>query len=176
MVRHLHSGHHAGPKLDIDDCRVEKPEGRLLAHWAELAGRALVPSGWNRPEVIGAAMDVYHDARVASVDIEGRLVMALPVAAARRVVPVASNWISPVNFYGLPHLDRELAVPAMTAFLRKMAAPVILHSVPRDGALWEVLQSASAKFAVIESWERASLEITGSHEQWFEASFERKRR
>lgn len=158
------------------DCRRSLPEAELLAEWQALADGALAPAGLNRPELIGAAMAVHGGGEIAAVHHDGKLVMALPVAGVRRGVSILSNWTSPVNFHGLPHLDRELAVPAMTAFLRHAAVPVMLHSVPRDGALWEALQAASGHFAIVESWERASLDLAGAYEQWFEGNFERKRR
>ena len=69
-----------------------------------------------------------------------------------------------------------MAVPALTAFLRKVSQPVLLHSVPRNGPLWDALTAASGHVAILDQWERAGLEIAGSYENWFETNFERKRR
>lgn len=158
------------------DCTFADDAGAVSPEWRGLSERSLVPSGLNSPELIAPALRNMGGARLAVVREGEKLHMALPVAEHRFPLPYLGNWTSPVSFYGLPHLDADMAVPALTAFLRKVAQPVLLHSVPRNGPLWDALTAASGHVAILDQWERAGLEIAGSYENWFETNFERKRR
>jgi CelD/BcsL family acetyltransferase involved in cellulose biosynthesis len=102
--------------------------------------------------------------------------MVMPVTRQRFPVPVLANCATPVSTYGLPHLDLDMAVPALTAFLRQAEGPVILHSVPRSGPFWDAITAAAGHVAVLGQWQRAGLKLEGSFETWFETNFERKRR
>ena len=158
------------------DCSFTTDAAALAADWKVLAARSLVPSGLNSPELLLPALKGQENARLAVVRDHDGLRMVLPVVRRRFPLPVLANRTSPVAFYGLPHLDRDFAAPALSAFLRKAQAPVILHSVPRSGPLWEAITAAAGHVCVLNHWQRAGLQISGNFETWFETNFERKRR
>ncbi|MCB1378273.1 MAG: GNAT family N-acetyltransferase [Alphaproteobacteria bacterium] len=164
------------PNWTLMRCGLAGGIGDAAGEWQALAGRALVPSGFNRPEIIGPALKHVAGARLALVRDDQGLRLALPLCRRSYPLPIQCNWSSPVNFFGLPHLDADMAEPAMTALLRMIEVPLILHSVPLAGPFWDMLTASAGHFAVLDQWERAGLEITGTFEDWFEANFERKRR
>ena len=164
------------PNWTLMDCVFTADAESVAADWKALAARALVPSGLNSPELLAPAMARAGAAQLAVVRDAQGLRMVLPVIRQRWPWPVLSNWMSPVSFAGQPHLDPDLAVPALTAFLRAAGAPVILRSVPVSGPLWEAITAAAGHVAILDRWQRAGLEVSGNYANWFETSFERKRR
>ncbi len=158
------------------ECDLAAGTAAIGPEWQALTARALVPSGPNSPELMIPAFKTGGSARLAVVRDGDALRLALPLMARRFPLPFHANWSSPVNFHGGPHVDRDFAVPALTALLGELRQPLLLHSAVKDGALWEALAGAAGHMAVLETWERAVLRPSGTYGEWFEASFERKRR
>ena len=157
------------------ECNFAADPRPVANEWRDLAARALVPSGLNSPELVLPALTPDRGIRLATVRDAGGLRMVLPLAR-QRFPALLTGTTTPISFYGMPHLDAELAVPALTAFLRRSDRPVLLHSVPCGGPLWDALTAAAGHFAVIEQWQRAGLDLTGTYNDWFESNFDRKRR
>ncbi len=158
------------------DVSLSFPQPGLLPEWQELAARAIAPSGHNAPELMMPVVARHPRARLATVRDADGLQLAFPLVRHRRPLGYHASLVTPVNFHGLPHVGSATPVPALTAFVRKLDAPVLLHSVPVGGALWDALMASSAHSAVLAQWERAALRPQGRYEEWFEANFERKRR
>ena len=158
------------------DCALSAAPVAAGPDWQALTARSLVPSGLNSPELMLPAFKTDGSARLALVRDAEALRLALPVKQRRLPLPFHANWSSPINFYGLPHVDRDHAVPALSALLRQLRHPLLLHSVPRDGLLWEALLDAAGHMAVLGSWERAVLRPVGTFGDWLQSNFERKRR
>lgn len=158
------------------DISLSVPGPAAGADWQELASRALSPAGLNAPELLLPALWRQPGAMLATArDSEG-LQLALPVVRRRWPIRLHESLATPVSFYGLPHLGRHMAIPAVSALLNHLRTPLLLHSVPRDSDLWDVLARGSGHFAVIDNWERAALRPHGSFATWFDNNFDRKRR
>jgi CelD/BcsL family acetyltransferase involved in cellulose biosynthesis len=164
------------PNWTLLDCEILPGAVAIGPEWQILTHRSLVPSGHNVPELQIAALRQWPEARTATVrDGEG-LRLALSLVQRNFPVPIVENWSSPVSFYGMAHIDRDLAGPALACLLRKLDVPLMLHSVPVNGALWETVAAESGRLVVLDTWQRAVLRPGGTYAQWFETSFDRKRR
>lgn len=164
------------PNWTLMDCSFTAGADSAAAGWQALAARSVVPSGLNSPELILPALRRFEGGQLAVVRDHDAVRMVLPVARRRFPLPLLGNWTSPINFPVAPHLDADMAVPALTAFLRQAGQPVILQGVPHSGPFWDALTAAAGHIAILDQWQRAGLELTGSYAQWFERNFERKRR
>mgnify|MGYP006391742827 CR=1 FL=1 len=147
---------------------------RAEAATRHLATRGLSACGPNDPELVLASLR-HLGGDLALVQDSDGLRLSMPVVRRSLPLPLLGNRASPISTFGPPHLDADLAVPALTAFLRHVGAPVLIQSVPRDGAAWEAL-TAAGQVAEVERWHRAGLQVSGSFDAWFERNFERKRR
>ncbi len=164
------------PNFQLLTCTRHRDAQGLAAPWTALIARALVPSGLNSPEMLVPLLKHLPVAELATVEQGGELAFALPVRRRRWPVPFLTNWITPLTISGLPHVDANLAEPAITAFLRAAGQPVLLRSIPADGPFWSALTAAAPHLKVLNRWQRASLRISGTYADWFERNFDRKRR
>lgn len=145
--------------------------------WNDLAARALVPAGLNHRAIAEALLRAKPLRSELSLVRQGReLLFALLTARRSFPAPVITNWITPLSFMGLPHVDGTRPVPAIETFLAAADRPVVLRSIPADGPFWNSLQKAAGHFAILDRWERAALRFDGDFENWFASNFERKRR
>ena len=78
-----------------------------------------------------------------------------------------------LTFSGLPLVARADALAELLAATGARFA--LLKSVPASGPFWDTLVKAN-RHAVLKRWERAGLSPSGAFEDWYDASFERKRR
>lgn len=158
------------------DVRLSIPDAAIGSEWRELASRSLIASGHNAPELLLPAFKRYSRAILATVrDSEG-LQLALALTPRRLPLRFHASLSTPVNFHGLPHLGRYQAASAMLAMLHHLNQPVLLHSVPMDSAIWDVVTGAAAHVRVLNQWDRAVLRPKGTYANWFETNFEPKRR
>lgn len=164
------------PNWSLMNVSLTIPDDAIGGEWQDLARRSLVTSGHNAPELMIPALKVYPDAILATVHDSEGLQLALPLECRRNPFAFHASVSTPVSFYGLPHLGPYTAVPAMMALLRRLNRPVLLHSVPMDGAVWDVLAGSTPQVRILDSWERAVLRPDGGFASWFEANFDRKRR
>lgn len=158
------------------DVSLASPDSLIVPEWQDLARRALVPSGHNAPELVLPGLRARARARLATVRDHDGLQLAFPLLACHSPLPFHASLSTAVSFYGLPHLGRYAAVPALTALLRHLGEPVLLHGVPMDGVMWEALAASAPRLAVLSTAKRAVLRPQGSYAEWFESNFDRKRR
>ncbi|MGL4295426.1 MAG: GNAT family N-acetyltransferase [Aestuariivirga sp.] len=162
------------PNWTLMECRLVPGGLGAEAATRHLATRGLSACGPNDPELVLASLR-HLGGDLALVQDSDGLRLSMPVVRRSLPLPLLGNRASPISTFGPPHLDADLAVPALTAFLRHVGAPVLIQSVPRDGAAWEAL-TAAGQVAEVERWHRAGLQVSGSFDAWFERNFERKRR
>jgi hypothetical protein len=162
------------PNWTLMECRLVPGGTGAEAETRALAARGLAACGPNDPELVLASL-CHLGGDLALVEDSDGLRLSMPVVRRSLPLPLLGNRASPVFTFGPPHLDADLAVPALTAFLRHVAAPVLFQSVPCEGAVWDAL-AAAGQVAELGRWDRAALEVSGSFDSWFEHNFERKRR
>ena len=150
-------------------------EGILLP-WKRLVGQSLTPAGLNSPELILPLLKKLAGAELAVV-VQGReLLFALPIHKHTSFSGLVSNWITPLTVIGVPHLDREVPVAALTTFTNSLKHPLLLHAIKVNDSFWDHLVTRDAQFSVLRQWQRAVLRPRGTYEEWFEGNFDRKRR
>ncbi len=158
------------------DVRLSIPDVATGNDWRELAGRSLIASGHNAPELLLPAFKRRSNAILATVrDSEG-LQLALALSPRRLPLAFHASLSTPVNFYGLPHLGRYQAASAMLAMLRHLDQPLLLHAVPMDSAIWDVMAEAAGHVRILDQWDRAVLRPQGTYAGWLETTFDPKRR
>lgn len=164
------------PNWSLMNVSLTAPDDAIGQEWRDLANRSLVASGHNAPELMIPALKFYRRAILAAVHDSEGLQLALPLEPRFGAGRFHASVSTPVSFYALPHLGRYAAVPALMALLHRLGQPLLLHSVPMDSAVWDVMTSAATHVRVIDSWERAVLRPQGTFAGWFETNFDRKRR
>jgi CelD/BcsL family acetyltransferase involved in cellulose biosynthesis len=154
----------------------------LVADWADLAGRALVPSGAAEPGWLIPVFDSLGSAkggRIMTIRHGGRLTGLFPLG--RRTALLETNLMTPLTFTGVPLIDRDRWRAVFIAFLEAIGKrSMLFQEVPSDGLFWnmlsEVADTLNLPMAVLNQWERAAFVPEGTFEDWFERNFERKRR
>lgn len=158
------------------DCRLARPDAAIAEEWQLLATRSLAPSGNNLPELLLPALKTMPDTILAQVRDSSGLQLMMPLQQRRFPLSAYTAVTTPVSFHAIPHLDRDRGGAALKALLRRLDGPLLLQSVPTDGEVWKAIAEAAGHVAVLKNWERAMLRPMGSYAEWFDASFERKRR
>jgi CelD/BcsL family acetyltransferase involved in cellulose biosynthesis len=148
----------------------------LLPAWQQLVARSLVPAGLNSPELVIPLLKTMKGAELAAVQQGPDLLMALPIQKRKFPRGLLSNWITPLTVIGVPHIDRDIPAAVLQAFTGSLESPLMLHSVETDGAFWDYLSTRNTHFAVLDTWQRAALRLSGTFDAWFEGNFDRKRR
>ncbi len=148
---------------------LERLESLDHQAWLDLASRSLVPAGLARPELATAAFAQTPATRLAVVTRAGRLMAAMPVIGSRAATSHVSNS-------GMPLLDQTCGEAAFSVLLEQLQRPLVLTGIPATGPMWAAIQKASAHSTVLDSWERASLNVSGTYDDWFLRNFDRKRR
>ncbi len=149
---------------------------RILPSWQQLVGRSLVPAGLNSPELIIPLLQNMQGAELSVIQQGPDLLMALPIQKRKFPRGLLSNWITPLTTIGVPHIDRDIPAAVLQAFTSSLKSPLMLHSVETHGAFWDYLSTRNTHFAVLDTWQRAALRLSGTFEEWFERNFDRKRR
>ena len=148
----------------------------ILLPWKRLVGQSLTPAGLNSPELILPLLKKLAGAELAVV-VQGKdLLFALPINKRSSFSGLVSNWITPLTVIGVPHLDREFPVAALTTFTNSLKHPLLLHSINVNDRFWDYLITRDAQFSVLNKWERAVLRPKGTFEEWLDNNFDRKRR
>ena len=150
-------------------------EGILLP-WKRLVGQSLTPAGLNSPELILPLLKKISGAELAVV-VQGKdLLFALPINKRGSFSGLVSNWITPLTVIGVPHLDKEFPVAALTTFTNSLKHPLLLHSINVNSRFWDHLVTRDAQFSILNEWQRAVLRPKGTFEEWLDKNFDRKRR
>jgi CelD/BcsL family acetyltransferase involved in cellulose biosynthesis len=148
----------------------------ILPAWQQLVGRSLVPAGLNSPELVLPLLKNLEGAELAVVQQGPDLLMALPIEKKKFPRGLLSNWVTPLTVIGVPHIDRDVPAAALQSFTGSLTSPLMLHAVETQGAFWEYLSTRNVHFAVLDTWQRAALRLSGTFEEWFDKNFDRKRR
>ena len=148
----------------------------ILPAWKRLADHSLAPAGLNSPELILPLLRHLPGAELATVKQGNDLLFALPIKKWRSFPALSANWITPLTPVGEPHIDREFPEAALTAFINHQAHPLLLHSVAVNGSFWNCLVKQDAHLSVLNTWQRAALWPSGTHETWFNSNIGPKRR
>ena len=152
------------------------PDADIGSEWQGLVSRSLAASGHTAPELLLPAIKHHRRAILGAVrDGEG-LQLALPLISRRFPFRFHASLSTPVNFYGLPHLDRYQAVPAMMAMLRHLDEPLLLRALPMDSPVWDVVAGSATHVKILHQWDRAVLRPKGTYAHWFETNFKPRRR
>jgi CelD/BcsL family acetyltransferase involved in cellulose biosynthesis len=148
----------------------------IFLPWKRLVGQSLTPAGLNSPELVLPLLKKFPGAELAVVVQGNDLLFALPVKIRKSILGLVSNWITPLTVIGVPHLDREFPVAALTTFTNSLKQPLMLHAINVDSRFWDHLISRDLQFAVLNRWQRAVIRPKGTFADWFELNFDRKRR
>ena len=163
---------------------ISEPEDLrpILADWADLASRSLVPAGscepaWLMP--VFAYQGRPQGARIMTIRHGGRLTGLFPLG--RRAPLLETTLTTTLTFSGVPLIDRDRWRGVFTAFLEAIGKrSVLFREVPSDGPFWnmlsEVADTLNLPVGVLNQWERAAFVPDGTFADWFESNFERKRR
>ncbi len=150
-------------------------EGILLP-WKRLVGQSLTPAGLNSPELILPLLKKLSGAELAVV-VQGKdLLFALPIDRRGPFSGLVSSWITPLTVIGVPHLDREFPVAALTTFTNSLKHPLLLHAINVNDRFWDHLVTRDARFSILRQWQRAVLRPRGTFQEWFENNIDGKRR
>ncbi len=153
--------------LEADELASVLPECKALVQCA------LVPAGYQAPELIHPILARQPAAALATVRQGGRLAFA---CAAEHGKFFDRSLASPLIASGLPLVDVKDAVEILRAFLNSRSKPFLFTAVPADGAFYEALQKAGGHHFVLRHWRRAGLGLRGTYENWLADNFDHKRR
>jgi hypothetical protein len=163
-------------KMKAERVRDRGEIARLGHAWQRLAASSLEPSGLNAPELILPLLSRHRTGELLTVGQAGELFLALPVSKRKVPLPHHTNLVTPLTLMGLPHIDTDFGSEAVAGMLGALDAPLLLRSIPVEGSFFSTASREAPHFAVVESWSRAALDVTGAYDTWFEKNFERKRR
>ncbi len=164
------------PNGSLFDSRLEMPTPETMLRWQDLARRALAPAGHNAPEAVIPALALASGTRLLAANDASGLQAALPVTERRWPVRIYTNATTPLHFHSLPHLDAGVGRAVAGSLLRRLAAPLLLRSVPLENPVTDALIAGASHVAVLGEWERAALRPDGHFADWFESNFDRPRR
>lgn len=156
--------------------RSASPGSGVAQEWANLAGRAVVPSARNHPDVVIPTLEALPQASVFTVHDGSQILLAAPLGKLSRGLPLWSNLITPLTNGDAPHVDAEQGATALAALLGHLEAPLLLQGIPAEGDFWTALTASGARLKVLRRWQRAGLLISGSYDQWLSANVDTKRR
>ena len=129
--------------LKVEKIRADKTQDIAKA-WASLTKSSLEPAGFNSPEWLSAVVRTVANAKVITVADGPDLLMALLGVEKRTHFKSAS---SPLLASGLPHISKNSASSALTAFLNAHPKPILLREIPADGSFVDTLKRNAAHFA-----------------------------
>lgn len=145
----------------------------LGADWQSLSENTLQPAGYNAPELILPLLRNLGGASLATVRHGPDLHLAMPILNKRMFL---KSWETPLTASGLPHLAEGLAENALLSFINAQSKPILFKAIPTEGKFFETLKRQSARFHILEQWQRAGLRLAGSFEDWLQSNFDQKRR
>ena len=147
----------------------EKASG-LAAAWTSLSTRSADAAPSSGPELV---LPFLGSANIASVYAKDQLLLAMPL---ERHALFDQSHGSPITNSGICHADRLNGQAAVSFLLTKRGRPLVLRAIPVQSQFFAMFETAAAHVAVLQSWQRACLLISGDFESWREGSFDAKRR
>ena len=129
--------------------------------------------------------DKYFGTEPQLIHVNGELTGRFPVWLSkwRYGLPlrVLLSWQTPLTFAGTPYLREDHVDETLAAFLTQDGPSAFLfNAIPVTGPFWDnlvrIADQLDAPIQLVNEWQRAALQPSGSFNDWFENNFERKRR
>jgi CelD/BcsL family acetyltransferase involved in cellulose biosynthesis len=147
----------------------EKSPG-LNAAWVDLGKRSADDAPASAQELV---MPFLGNAHVAGVYAQDQMLLAVPLEHHRLF---DQSHGSPITNCGTCRADRLHGQAAVSFLLEKRGRPILLRAIPVQSQFFGMIESAATYKTVLQSWQRACLEVTGHFEDWLEGSFDARRR
>lgn len=166
----------------------------LVPAWNSLAERAIFPAlqtgaawtgGMMQAPPSGARAPVLLASRAAHGELTGLASMQRSGPSPTCPLPILRSWDAPMMFSGTPLIDARApddAVLQMLTAAREThgARALLFRRIETDSPLREVFATVAGDhglpLASLEPRDCAGLKIASTFEEWFDASFPRKRR
>ncbi len=158
------------PTQDLRYVANDETSPGLSAAWTALTLRSADHAPCAAPELV---LPFLGHANIASVYAQDQLVLAMPLERGRLF---DRSYDSPISNCGLCHADRLNGPAALLLLLCKSDRPILLRSVPVQSQFFAMLEGAAGHFSVLQSWQRAGLDVSGSFADWQARSLVQKRR
>jgi len=91
-------------------------------------------------------------------------------------LPHVASYITPLTPSPLPAAEAVPSVDEAVTYLDRLAKPLVMRRVPVAHAVTQSLVKAASQVKVLNQWERAALDVTGSFDAWLLENFDHKRR
>ena len=148
------------------------PQGpEALAAWTKLNDSAVEPAPTHAAALIFPFAD--KNSEILSVSEKSELLLAFPMVRKRLLW---KSWASPITNSSLPHLDKSRGDHAVMALVNMLHKPFLFQALPMQSEFYKTLQRHAPTFHVLSQWQRASLNISGTFDQWQKNNFDHKRR
>jgi CelD/BcsL family acetyltransferase involved in cellulose biosynthesis len=95
--------------------------------------------------------------------------------AARLPFMHYQTCVTPLSPQGVPAVAPGLQ-PPVADFLDALEAPVLFRALPLAHPVTEAIMAQATQVAVLKTWERAGLDVSGDFETWRAENFDAKRR
>jgi hypothetical protein len=158
------------PTQDLRYVAEGENSSGLTAAWADLCQRSADAAPSSGPELV---IPFLGKANVASVYAQSQLLLAVPLVKGANF---DQSFYSPITDCGICHADRLNGLAAVSLLLDKRQKSILLKAIPVQSQLYAMFENSACHVAVLESWERASLQVKGNFEDWQAANFDTKRR
>ncbi len=138
-----------------------------------LPAGSLEPAGYHAPELLLPIFAQNETAKLALVEDGSNFVMVAAFQPSRLWDHSVEH---PLLASGTPLVSGVQAGPAVQAFLKSRKKPFLFQAIRSDGAFFKTLQHEAKHFQITKTWVRASLQISGSFDDWMARNFDQKRR
>ncbi len=134
------------------------------------------PNTFNHPDWICAI--AAHIPGSMSVKVPPSGIARLTSTVVRHALPLphAQTWVTPLSNTGLPAAAFEPTSADASALLDATESPVLFRNLPLDHPTTHAMLDAAAHVKVVNQWQRAVLNLSGSYENWLQTNFDQKRR
>jgi CelD/BcsL family acetyltransferase involved in cellulose biosynthesis len=95
--------------------------------------------------------------------------------AARLPFMHYQTCVTPLSPQGVPAVAPGLQ-PPVADFLDALDAPVLFRALPLAHPVTEAIMAQATQVAMLNTWERAGLDVSGSYDDWLAENFDAKRR
>jgi CelD/BcsL family acetyltransferase involved in cellulose biosynthesis len=138
--------------------------------------RALTPATFSHPDWT----------RAISAHVSGSTLVQVPASGIPRLsghllrrsfpLPHYDSWLTALTPTGLPAAGLPPHVEDALALLDATEVPILFRNMRLEHPVTQALLSAAAHTKIIKSWERASLDLAGTYDEWLMQNFDQKRR
>jgi CelD/BcsL family acetyltransferase involved in cellulose biosynthesis len=147
--------------------------GETLLPWQALSATAAESSGFNAPELQLPILKHHPALALCTIAHGPDLIFAMPL---QRGIYFNSNVITPLSAGGACHVYGELKDAILGTFINSQTKPFLFKATPENGIVHKTLKHLAPHYAVLESWQRACLNVVGTYDNWLQTNFDQKRR